>query len=476
MQYTINARGGEKYDVIVCGGGTAGVMASVASARGGAKTLLIESSFIPGGMLTQGHAGITKFTEHFRDAAEYKRQVLDRLSSSPRSVQVAGGLPHEFARRMWSKGGALSTNGDAGSYVFTDAFCAQETLIDMLDEAGVTVLYGTHVCDVRTDGARVAAVLVHNKDGFTEYPARVFIDATGDGDVAAMAGAPFSKGVSPEDIREGCGTRVGEMTVFGVMYRVSHVDFSRLFAYLEENPGRFWQHEFGVMTLADCRESYDKGDVCVFRFVVDLPDGKTGLVQVYDLPERDQAILLGPWCDYAGDGTNAGDLSLAQHALVKGARQLTELLRAVPGFEEARILRVPEAGVRETRHIIGDYVLTALDVLTGCDFPDSVACGGHPVDVHPLPPEVENMPMEHWRFHIPYRILLPKGVDALLTAGRCVSSTRLAGGSIRTTVQCMALGEAAGTAAAMAAQSGTLPRDIDIELLREKLLQGGAIL
>ena len=205
MDYNIVAKAGGKYDVIVCGGGTAGVAAAIAAARAGSKTLLLERTFTVGGMLTLGDAGITKFSEHCRDAQVYKAEVLDVLGTNPRSVQVAGGIPHEYVMRMMRQGGALGTRGDAGSYVFTDRYCAQWTLMDMLQEAGVEVLYDTSVCLARMEGNTIRGVVAHNKEGFVEFLADCVIDATGDADVAALAGVAFHKGVSETDLQEGCG-------------------------------------------------------------------------------------------------------------------------------------------------------------------------------------------------------------------------------------------------------------------------------
>lgn len=476
MVYSIQTKNAGNYDVVVCGGGTAGAVAAISAARQGAKVLLVERTFTVGGMLTIGEAGITKFSEHCRNAEIYKREVLDVLGTNPKSVQVAGGIAHEYVMRMLRQQGAVGTNGDAGSYVFTDRYCAIWTLTDMLAEAGVEILFDARVCLAQTSEGRMTSVVLATKEGFLEIGANCFIDATGDADVAALAGVAFNKGVSKTDLEEGCGHFAGQMMAFGTMYRVTGVNYRALFAYLNENPERFWQHEFGVMTLENVMDSYERGEMCVFRIVLDLSDGKRGLMQVYNLPDRNDAILLGPYCGYEGDGLDARSLSRGQLAVLNGARRLTALIREIPGFQNVRVVYVPDVGVRETRHIHGRYVLTGVDVLSGRDFEDSIACGGHPVDVHPLPPEVEHMPMNHWRFHIPYRIMLPVGVSNLLVTGRCVSATRMASGSIRTTVQCMAMGEAAGIAAAMAAADRCSPDEIDVGELRERLIRAGAVL
>lgn len=477
MQYTINAKQGKKYDIIVCGGGTAGVFAAIAAARQGASVLLIERTFSVGGMLTVGNAGITKFTEHCKDVDKYKDEVLDTLATDPQKVQVVGGLAKEYVKRMIHNNTALGTSGEAGSYVFTDRYQAQLTLIEMLEEAGVEVLYDTRVCMVNTADGKVTSVVTDNKDGFTEFTAEKFVDATGDADVAYLAGVPFNKGATEEDVADGGAPAVGSMVNLGTMYRVRNVDFDRLFEYLNNNPDRFHQHEFGVMSLENAQHSYNSGEMCVFRMMVDSPDATPYPVQIYNLPQKDEAILLDRYCASPRDGLDAFDLSKAQHELQKGASVSLSHLKNIPGFENAKVLYAPDVGVRETRHIVGEYVLTSIDVVSGRDFEDSIACGGHPVDIgRTLPPEIEHMDMNHWRFHIPYRIMLPKNFDNLIVTGRSVSTTCIAWGSIRPTAQCMAMGEAAGTAAAISIKDNVNFRDVDIQKLRKTLTDNGAVI
>ena len=479
MKYQIEAKPYGEYDVVVCGGGTAGCFAAIAAAREGAKTLLIERSFVVGGMLTVGEAGITKFTEHCKDIERYKKEVLDRLATDPKGVQVVGGIPHEYVKRLIDSGKALGTHGEAGSYVFTDKAASQYLLIEMLEEAGVEVLYDTRVCLVEKDGDAVKAVVVCNKEGFGRIEAKCFVDATGDGDVAALAGVPVYEGASENEVAEGYARRVGEMCNFGTMYRVGNVDYDRLFDFLEKNSYRFVVQRFGVMSFENARESYYKGEMSVFMVKLSEPEELRGVVQVYTLPERGGAILLGPGCVVRppdNNGLDARSMSRGQHALQMGARRLTEGLRATPGFENATVTYIPDLGVRETRRIVGEYELSVVDILSGRDFEDSIACGGHPIDIGAIPEEVENTDYNHWRFHIPYRIMLPKNVESLLITGRCVSASRGAWGAIRPTAQCMAMGEAAGLAAAMAAKEGISPKAVNVPTLRQKLLNNGAII
>lgn len=475
--YKIQAKIGRKYDVIVCGGGTAGCVAAIAAARTGAKTLLVERSFAVGGMLTIGNAGITKYTVHYTDKQEYRKKVLEQLGEHPEKVQIAGGIAKEYVDRMIEKHGAVATDGQAGSYVFADRYEAQWTMMDMLEDAGVEVLYDTKVCEVCMDGNCITGVLVFNKSGFTEYSAERIIDATGDGDVAVMAGADYCVGVTEDDIEEGCGAFVGQALHMGSMFRVRNVDIKELLSYLEAHPELFILHEFGVQMQDDVNDSAKRGDMIVFRMKVTMPDGEVIPVQVYNAPASDEVTLLPGNQKFYGDGVNAEVVSKAQGELWKNVREtFARIQKTIPGFQNARMVFLPDIGVRETRRIVGDYCLTGKDMLEGRVFEDSIGCGGHPVDIKPLKQEILDHHYENWCFHMPYRMMLPKKIENLLVAGRCVSATRMASGSIRPTVQCMVLGEAAGTAAALSVQEDVTCRNVSIENLRSKLKENGVIL
>ena len=478
MKFSIDAKQGKAYDVIVCGGGTAGCAAALAAARGGTKTLLIERSFSVGGMLTIGNAGITKATKHYSNHDDYRSKVTKRLKDCPEEVQIAGGIVKEYCHKMMANGSAVGTDGQVGAYVFTDRYGAQFTMMDMLEEAGVQVLYDTRVCGVQMDGNTVTGVLVCNKSGFTEYPAAQVIDATGDADVAALAGAEFAVGVTEDDIAEGGGAVLGQVTKTGSMYRVRNVNFEKLIKYLKENPEIFHVQRFGIMTMEDVEEGLQKGDMVVFSLRSFAPDGSQQLgIQVYNAPAGDEAIILNFDQSVEVNGLDAMAVSSGQTKLFKQIRANLEFLRkTVPGFENARFSFVPDIGIRETRRIKGDYCMTGKDLFDGVDFYDSIGCGGHPIDIKHLREDVNNHCYENWKCHLPYRIMLPQGIENLLVAGRSVSVTRLAMGTIRPTVQCMVLGEAAGTAAAISVKDCVTCRQVDIGKLREKLLEHGAVL
>lgn len=480
MLYEIEAIDYGRYDVLVCGAGTAGVFAAIAAARNGAKTLLIERSFSVGGMLTVGEAGITKFTEHCKDSERYKKEVLDVLGADSKRVQVVGGLPLEFVERMIKVGTACGTHGTGGSYVFTDKCEAQWTLMEMLEEAGVEILYDTRVCMAIKDAETIIGVVVCNKNGFLRIMASRVIDATGDADVAAYAGVPFHVGASEADRLEVPTVELGQTQAFGTMYRVRDIDYKKLFDHFEKDPTFFRSHPVGRMSLEDVRKSHENGEMAVFCIKdVTHPCYAKGSVQVYNLPTDGEAVLIGfTWCGYneKSDGLNAACLSKAQKSLWEGVRRTTECLRVIPGMENIKITYIPDVGVRETRHIEGEYSLSTMDIVLGRKFEDSIGCGGHPVDISPTPKEVEEMDMNHWRFYIPYRIMVPLQVENLLVTGRCVSASRVASGAVRPTAQCMVMGEAAGTAAALSIKKNVTCRELDVKELQQVLLANNVIL
>lgn len=489
MKYTIEAKVGKEYDVIVCGAGTAGVIAAIAAGRQGAKVLLVERSFHVGGMLTDGNAGITKFTEHCKDLEKYNKEVIDVLATDPKSVQVAGGIAHEFCMRLIKSGGASGTNGECGSYIFTERYEAEAMILDMLAEANVDILYDSKVCVVDMDGDTLKKIVVANKSGFVEYAAKCFIDSTGDADVAALAGVEYALGANERDIEEGGVKEIGQVQPCGTMYRVDGVDYPKLFDFLEKNPHLYAIQSVSQQTLSEARRKYDAGEMVCFCILINNPNPEAAVkvpkaaVQIYVEPSHKGAIVLcypgGARTNaYMGNGVDAESLSAGQIELVYGALRITDILKAEypEGFGDARVVQVPDIGVRESRHIVGKYVMTALDVISGRDFEDSIGGGGHHIDSNHVPEEIRAMSMDHWRFHVPYSMMLPEKVKNLLVAGRSASATRLASGAIRVSVVCMEMGEAAGVAAAMAAKQGISPDEIDVQALRKTLVDGGAII
>ena len=472
----------DEADVVVAGGGTAGCVAAIAAARNGADVLLIERSGTLGGMMTTGNAGLTKYIVHEKSQADY-RGVLADLATDPSAVQVVGGLPLELARRLMESGAAVGTAGTAGSYVFTSQADFKWLLFTMMEEAGVRLLLHSLLVDVVAEdpctraklgagpGALVKGLVVENKAGRQVVLGRCFIDATGDGDVAARSGAPFVVGAGPDDLATRDGTPLGTMQGMGVMFRVGNVDMPRCFEYLKEHQDQFAVQPFALLGLNEACENFMKGEMMTINARVPGHG-----FQIYNSPIPGVVTLCCPSCE--GNGLSARDLTDGEVTVTKDVqRRVLELRENMPGFENAFALDSPDLCVRETRHIHGEYILNIEDVLGRREFEDGIGRGGHPIDIHPIPDELRDRPMlSRWYFNIPYRSLVPKNVDNLLVAGRCISATREASGCTRPTAQCMVTGEAAGAAAALCVADGVAPRALDIAVLRQRLAAQGVVL
>ncbi len=459
------------YDVIVCGGGTAGCVAAIASARNGASTALLESGYFLGGMMSGGNAGLTKSIVHGKDA-DTQTKIVEILRTDPAKVRLVGGIPLEIIHRMLGSGAAVGTGGTAASYVYTDSHEFKIMLFDMMREAGVHVLLHAPVCDIFKKDGRITGVVTQAKTGRLAYLGKQIIDATGDGDIAALAGVPFNLGVGPEDAvyKQGLSA-LGTLQNIGSMFRIGGVDFDRFVTHIKDHPEAFAVQRFGLQTYEEFIKAHEKGEMMIG--LGKTPSGKT--FQIYNYPRK--GVMIG--CisvKGSRNGLDAEELTQAEYDVMVAAKNLVAEMHTLPGFEDAFVLDVPQAGVRETRHFEGEYKMTVADILTQREFEDTIGKGCHPIDIHPLPNEVKEIPQrDEWYFNIPYRCLVAKGIENLLLAGRCISSTREAAGCTRPTVPCMVSGEAAGTAAAICIKNDTdAARDIDIGSLRQQLIKQGA--
>ena len=457
-------------DVLVAGGGTAGCVAAIAAARNGARVLLVERQGFLGGMMTAGNAGLTKYIVHEKSQAEY-REVLAQFSKDPASVQVVGGLPIEITNRLMETKAGIGTDGAAGSYVFTAQDDFKFLLLTMMEEAGVDLLLHSLVVDVIKERDSLKGVIVENKSGRQALLAKTFIDATGDGDVAARAGAPYVVGVAEGDMAAEAGTPLGTMQAMGVMFRMGNIDMDRCFEYLLDHREQFVPQPFALLGLDEAYQAYQKGDMMTINIT-----GIGHRFQIYNTPLPGVFTFCCP--HFYGSGLSVQDLTQGEIAMMKELRKrISEMKSSLPGFEEAYLIDCPEICVRETRHFHGEYVLNIEDILSQREFEDTIGKGCHPIDIQPVPDALKKYPLAaRWYFNMPYRSLLPKQVDNLLLAGRCISNTHEASGCTRPTVQCMITGEAAGTAAAMCVAEGVKPLDLDTERLQQQLVAQGVIL
>ncbi|GAA1008001.1 hypothetical protein Aple_044640 [Acrocarpospora pleiomorpha] len=454
------------YDVIVVGGGPSGFVAAIAAAREGARTLLVERYGFLGGMPTSAALGpISPF--YFDDE------------------QVIQGIPHEFVQRMVADGGSTGhircTNPHgSGSYLcFYDREAYKWAALSMILEAGVTPLFHSFVSGVRVEGDRVTGVSVTNKSGTSFYSASVVVDATGDGDVATLAGAEYVVGREAD----------GAVQPSTMMFDMAGVDTAAVKAYMDDNLDDFeWasemvavhpyserlprQHFVGQGFKRLVKEGMDAGELHLGRdSVLFLTTCHPGVLHFNST--RIQNV----------DGTSAESLTAGE---IEGRRQVMSLSRYLiarfPGFENAQLIATGvQIGIRESRHILGEYTLTADDVMSGRKQEDVVARGYFPVDIHNVDGVEGYGEGGVWAglddsYDIPYRCLVPARLDGLVIAGRAISASHEAHGSFRTQGGVMAIGQASGTAAALAALGGVAPRRLDVAELQAALLRQKASL
>jgi glycine/D-amino acid oxidase-like deaminating enzyme len=420
----------DRYDVIVVGAGSAGSSAAITAARHGAHTLLVDRMAFMGGTSTA---------------------VLDTFyafyTPTERPQRVVGGLGWEVVECLTAEGVAferLNTYG-AGTGVTYDQETLKTTWERLAVQAGVDVLLHTWATGVRLDDGRMQAIRVWNKGGERWFEASVVIDASGDADIAAMAGVPY----------EDFGT-TGKVQSLSTLFRLANVDVERAAQTTKKD----------LWTLM--RQAAESGE--------------------YQLPRREGSWHRTPFPGIVMvhmtriPNVDATDPVALTNAELEGRRQVREyhrfLRENVPGFEDSVVVGTsPSIGVRESRRIVGDYQLTRDDVLGARRFPDEIALCGAPIEDHHAGGDTE------WRYvaeggvyGIPYRCLLPGDVDGLLVCGRCFSATHDAHASARSMATCMAMGQAAGTGAAMAAAARGTPREVAPDQLRDRLLEGGALL
>lgn len=450
-------------DVLVIGGGPAGLCAAVAAARSGAKTMLIEQHGCCGGMATMGL--VAPFMTCYEAGG---------------NTMLIRGLFEELVDRLVACGGAIHpsevpTRSSFTSYIGPghlhvtpfDAEALKRVADEMLTDAGVEVLYHTSFLGLEKDGDSIRYVYLHTKEGVEAVAPRVVVDCTGDGDVAAEAGAPFHKGNEAGDGKGGV-----KMQPASMFFRIGNVDLAKVDADIEANKDNFYRKN-GINYRSfhwRVAEAKANGDWNLDRVSIGMFRG---------VKEDEWSINTSRVMQV--DGTDSRSLSRAEMIGREQADHIFKfLVKYVPGCENAKLLSVaPVIGIRETRHIHGIKTLTAEDCLNGIVPDDAILLAANSVDVHGKfgPMSNEYIALEPGVYYgIPYGCLVPQGVDNLLFAGRCLSATSDAAGAVRVMPPCMGMGHAAGVAAAMAAKENVTPADVNVVALREKLREQNAYL
>jgi hypothetical protein len=450
-----------EYDVVVVGGGPAGSVAAVAAAREGARVACIERYGFLGGTLTAA-------------------MVAPIMGFHAGDVQVVRGIPQEIVSRMMAIGASPGHVPDPIDFCDTvtpfDYEGLKRVLLELAVESGVDLWLHSVFLDARARAGEIETVRVWQKDGVKELRARVFVDASGDGDLSAAAGAAFEIG-RPGD------RRVQPMTL---MFRLGGVDWDRVMDHLAAHPDEA-QHGQGIHGPIDIgwlRRLPSRGFAGFKATVMDARARGEWTVPrdrllIFEGVRPGEAVVNTTRV-LSRLGVVGEDLARAE---VEGRRQayaVADFLgRRIPGFAGSYLLETPaQIGVRETRRIVGDYTLTADDVLGARKFDDAIACGAYPIDIHDPASErlvTRRLPPGEY-YTIPYRCLLPRGGENWLVAGRCISATHEAFAAFRVSAIVMAIAQAAGTAAAMAVERRITPRALDVRRLRNTLAERAAFI
>lgn len=420
-----------EYDVVVCGGGPAGFIAAIAAARDGARTALVERYGFLGGMATIGYVNpISVFT--YNDS------------------QVVGGIAWEFVERLQETGGAFIEK-PLGNVAFEQEhykLVAQRMCL----EAGVELYMHSYLSGCMIDNGKISQVIIENKNGTEALTSKVFIDCTGDGDLAAMAGVEMQQDEGP----------LQPLSSYFILGGVNL-----------DTP---------MMQEAICHNKQGENCHC-------LPVREK-------LLERKQELGIpefgGPWfcrtgqngvvtvnmTRTAGNAIDNRDLVRAECILREDAFRMANLLKEnFEEFKDSYLFAVSvQGGIRETRRIKGIHTITAEEYVNAYYYSDSIARGAHPIDIHVASGPAQNITFLETPAYVPYRALITHTHSNLLVAGRCLSADKKAFASLRVQASCMDMGQAAGTAAAMAAKSGLTVQEVDTESLVERLRKLGSII
>jgi hypothetical protein len=425
-------------DVLVVGGGPAGLAAALGAARQGAKTLLMERYGCFGGVIAQSMVGTIAW---YRTT----EQTVD-----------AGGIGVEFERRAKEINASLEVN----RYQVLDTEVFKFIADQMVQEAGIVPLFHTQTVDVIMDGDTIRGVITESKSGRQAILAKRVIDATGDADVAQRAGAPFR--IDPKEQLEGASVNFG----------CSGIDLEKFITYVLKNPssiadwgdasGEKEAAEFSTYLVEPFNKAKEAGEI---PSDVRMESYWGSFTDAGEIPNMNAIHMAGI------DSTDVWDLTRGE---IEGRQRVmwavAALKKYAPGFEKARLRTMGASlGVRESRKIIGDYDLTEHDVLNEARFDDSIGIFPEFLDGN----GIAIMPSTGRYFHVPYRITLPQGVENLLVAGRCVAGDKVSHAATRQMMCCTVTGQGAGIAAAISFDGGVTCRKVDVSLVQKALTDQG---
>lgn len=443
-------------DVLVVGAGPAGIGAAIAASRNGAKTLLVERYGFIGGNLT-----IAMVNPMFTFHDIHGRQVIKG---------IAGELVDRLIELKLSDGHVTDLTFDNASMTPFDPEGMKILLLRMVKESGSDLLLHSQVVASVKENNKVKSVIIESKSGRQAILPKYVIDCSADADIVAKIGAPFILGRKEDGLMQ-------PVTLF---FRIGGINNDSLRAWMKRNRSVLKdspddkeidsQTDIAFLGMNELiKQAMEKGE---------FPKNAAPRILFYQLPQKDQ-VAVNVTRLQGIDGTNVRDLTRAELETREQAWGVYQFLKKyVGGFEQCYILDTGvQVGIRETRHIIGDYELSENDVLSGASFYDGIACGTFAIDIHPPKGDQQIFSGSGKKvYEIPYRGLLPQNVENLWVAGRCISATHAAFGSARVMATCMAIGQGAGTSAAYACEHNLNNREIDIKVIRKILIDQGQYL
>lgn len=438
----------EKYDVIIMGGGTAGALAGIAAARNGAKTLIVEKD------------------SHLGGTATFGIPFLGIVSGNGEIVN--GGMVKELIERMVKEGFCFGIARGAHwnipeNYEFSltpfDPEGLKFVLQEMCEEAGTEVLFNTMLAAAKKEGNRVTGVTVCTKAGLCDLEAEVFIDCTGDGDLVKASGGSFQERDCVQNS--------------SILFHIGGVDLEKFRQALEDGEYVLGKGSWHTRIIELPKNpGAKKSLVHMAGHLKPFDDDRT--ITFTAVSYRDGEIHLNATRVPGVDGTDPWQVSKAEFTERRHVMEtFLAMKERVPGFERAVLLQTAPLGIRQSRNIVGDYIITREDVLGAATFEDGVARGAYPIDIHD--PKGGRTQFQFIKdggsYEIPFRAMLPKDLDGVIVAGRCISADHNAHGTVRIMGCCLSQGEAAGTAAGMAVKEGKLPRELDGKKLKKILLK-----
>lgn len=438
----------KNYDVIVIGGGTAGVMAAVAAARGGAKTLIVEKDSHLGGTAVYGipFLGIVSGHGDIINGGMVQ-ELISRLCKEDFSFGIARGahwnIPEEYEFSL------TPFDPEGLKFVFQE----------MCEEAGVQVLFNAILLDAALENGAVREISVCTKAGIEKLGAKVFIDCTGDGDLVAKAGGRFQETSAVQNS--------------SILFHLGNVDLTAFRQALEEEDHVLGKGSWHTRIIEQSKKTgAPKTLVHMAGHLKPFEDERT--ITFTAVSYRDGEIHLNATRVAGVDGTDPWQVSKAEFTERRHVMETyLAMKKTVPGFENATLLFTSPLGIRQSRNIVGDYTVTREDVLGAATFEDGVARGAYPIDIHD--PKGGRTQFQFIKdggsYEIPFRAMLPKDMDGVIVAGRCISADHNAHGTVRIMGCVLSQGEAAGTAAAMCVKESKPPRELDGKKLKDILLE-----